>query len=171
MMCFRSEDDGQSWSGPINIDGPPYDNNSWMIDKEFSEISAAQAKNGKIVALTRPYCSPLMWETWSEDDGKTWTPQARGPFPLYGCCGSMTTTRSGAMIITGRFPGIAAQMSRDNGMTWRCYKIDNTVWANGATYEVEPDVVLYIYGAGYGAQSAMRGQLIKITPDGLSPVR
>ena len=36
-------------------------------------------------------------------------------------------------------------------------------------YEVEPDVVLFIYG-GKGHPTAMRGQLIRITPDDVEPV-
>jgi hypothetical protein len=169
-FCFRSEDDGQSWSGPINLDGPPYDNATFLVAKEFSEVSAAQTKEGKIIALTRPNRSTVMWETWSEDGGKTWAPQARGPFPMWASIGGITTTSSGAIIVAGRFPGIAAQVSRDNGMSWKCYKIDNAMWAQGFMYEVEPDVVLFIYG-GKDSPQELRGQLIKLTPEGLFPVR
>jgi hypothetical protein len=167
-VCMRSEDDGRSWSDPIDIDG--HHDEPFLIAKEFSETSAAQTDEGNVIALTRPFRSPVMWETWSEDGGKTWTPQARGPFPMYACNNSMICTASGYLLIAGRFPGIAAQVSRDGGMTWQGFKIDNAIWANGATFEVEPDVVLYIYG-GRSNPSEMRGQIIKITPDGLLPIR
>jgi len=168
-VCLRSTDGGESWSAPINMDGPPHDDQRWMVWKEASEISVAQRADGKIMALIRPFRSPLMWETWSEDEGQTWTPVTRGPFPMYACNNSMTSTSSGALIIGGRFPGMGVQVSYDGGMTWRCYQVDTAGWSNGAMLEVEPDVVLWVYG-GKGSPEQLRAQLIRITPDGIEPV-
>ena len=72
---------------------------------------------GKILALIRPYSSPVMWETWSEDEGRTWTPMARCSFLMYACTNAMITTASGVVLVGGRFPGIAVQASFDDGMT------------------------------------------------------
>jgi len=88
---------------------------------------------------------------------------------MYACNNSMISTASGYLIIGGRFPGLAVQVSRDDGMTWQGYSIDSACWANGAMFEVEPDVVLYIYG-GKDSARELRGQLIRITPDGIEPL-
>ena len=169
-VCLRSADDGQSWSAPSNLDGPPYDEQCPLIAKDHtSEVSAAQTPDGKIIALVRPFGSPFMWESWSADGGATWTPQARGPFAMYGCERSMISTTSGYLIIGGRFPAMAVQVSRDSGMTWQCYQVDTAGWANGAMIEVEPDVVLFAYG-GKNEPRTLRGQLMRITEDALEPL-
>ncbi len=170
-LCLRSTDGGRSWSDPVNVDGLPRDDDLWQLAKPAgNETSAAETAQGNIIALVRPLFSPVMWETWSQDGGRSWTPAARGAFPMYGCNNSMISTASGALVIGGRFPGIAVQVSRDDGMTWQCTMIDNTLWANGAMFEVEPNVVLYIYG-GKNDPREMRGQLLRITDDGIEPVR
>ena len=54
-------------------------------------------------------------------------------------------------------------------MTWQCYQIDTACWANGAMFEVEPDVVLYVYGA-LNKPMSLRRQLMQVTPDSLKPL-
>ena len=170
-LCVRSTDDGQSWSEPVNLDGPPYSEDTAMLAKDYrNEISAARTRDGRILTLTRPIYSPFMWESWSDDGGRSWTPAARGPFPMYACTHSITSTASGALLIGGRFPGMAVEVSHDDGMTWDCYMVDSASWSNGAMYEVEPDVVLFLYG-GKNLPLELRGQLLRVTPDGLEPVR
>ena len=58
------------------------------------------------------------------------------------------------------------QVSRDNGYTLQCHQIDTAAWANGSMLEVEPDVVLYVYGG----RKELRCQRLRVTPDGLEPV-
>ncbi len=169
-ICLRSTDAGQSWSAPVDLDGPPHAESQWMAAKDLrNEIAAAQTRDGSIITLARPHYSPLMWESWSEDGGQTWTPTTRGPFPMYGGA-SMVCTTSGALIIGGRFPGIAVQVSHDDGMTWDCYMIDSAIWANGDIYEVAPDLVLFLYG-GPDNPRELRGMFLRVTPDGLEPAR
>ena len=169
-ICLRSTDDGQSWNEWVDIDGPPHDDHHWLIHKDrLTEISATQTRDGNVVALTRSNESPLMWETWSADGGRTWTPQARGPFAMYASCSAMCTTSSGYLVIAGRFPALAVQVSRDHGMTWQCYQVDTGIWANGAMIEVEPDVALWAYG-GNNQPEELRGQLFRVTADNLEPI-
>jgi len=167
--CLRSTDGGKTWSEPIDIDGPPYSRH-WILRKNASEISVTQTAQGDLLALVRAWQSPRMWESWSRDDGKTWSPLARGAFPMYACNNSMLTTTSGVILIAGRFPGIAMQVSRDNGLTWKFYQLDRCIYANGAMYEVEPNVVLYVYG-GWNRPQQLRYQLIRVTSDGVEPIR
>jgi hypothetical protein len=56
-------------------------------------------------------------------------------------------------------------------MTWNFYVIDNPLWANGAMFEVEPDLVLFLYGGLHSPQEALRGQFLRVTSAGLEPVR
>ncbi|MCK4299957.1 MAG: exo-alpha-sialidase, partial [Planctomycetes bacterium] len=169
-VCLRSTDGGESWSAPINMDGPPHDDQRWMVWKEASEISVAQRVDGKIMALIRPFRSPLMWETWSEDEGQTWTPAHRGPFGMWACHNSMLRTASGALVIAGRHPGLGFNLSYDDGMTWQCYRFDTTFWANGFVCEIEPNVVMYASTAKY-SDPHVRVHLFRITPEGPEPVR
>jgi hypothetical protein len=55
-------------------------------------------------------------------------------------------------------------------MTWKFHVIDNAIWANGAMFEVEPDLVLFIYG-GLNSPQQLRGQFLRVTEAGLEPVR
>jgi hypothetical protein len=168
--CLRSTDGGESWSEPVNIDGPPHDDGFPQFVKEGCEVSAAETLDGKIVAMIRPIYSPTIWEAWSHDGGRTWKPLSRGQFPMYASRNAMTSTASGALLIGGRFPGMGVQVSRDGGMTWNFYQVDTATWANGAMFEIEPDVVLFTYG-GLGSPERLRYQIMRLTETGLEPVK
>jgi hypothetical protein len=116
-----------------------------------------------------PY-SPWMWETWSSDQGKTWTPCVRGPFPGYAPSAPVRTA-SGVVVFPTRFPGLTLHHTRNDGMTWDeggggTY-IDTSIWAMGSLVEVEPNVVLFIYMDSW--QSKLRAQFIRVTEKGLEP--
>ena len=165
----RSVDGGLSWSCPVALDGPnPRPQFPMVTKRTGSEPSAAETRDGKVVVFVRN-SEPTMWECWSDDGGKTWRPAARGPFAMYAATGSMLTTASGVLLIGGRHPGLAVQASYDDGITWQCWRIDTTFWANGVMYEVEPDVVLYASAGNY-ADPLLRAHLIRVTPQGLEPV-
>jgi hypothetical protein len=167
-FCLRSTDGGETWSEPVNMDGPPHDDNFPQFVKEVVEICAAETLDGKVVALIRPVYSPTVWEAWSHDGGRTWKPMSRGPFPMY--ASGMISTTSGALIIGGRFPGIGVQISRDGGMTWNFYQVDTAGWANAAMFEIEPEVALFTYGGVFSPES-LRYQIMRLTPTGLEPVK
>ena len=157
----RSSDDGQSWSEPV-----PADNPGCFYDKpitpnlDLTEISAVEVADGQVMALIRPLYAPWMWESWSQDGGKTWGPAMRGPFPGYAAC-NMIRTSSGAILIAHRLPGLTVNCSFDGGMNWdQGTIIDSAVWAMGSMVEVEPDLVLYIYWDSNC--SLMRGQFLRV---------
>ena len=169
MMCYcvRSDDGGRTWSEPVNIDGPNPRPELWMSFKDqTSEVTAVETLAGEIVAFNRPGVAWAVWETRSQDGGRTWTPMATGPFLSYACAGLPRATASGALVLGGRFPALAIYVSRDHGMTWHTYQIDTEVWAMGGMYEVAPDLVLWVYGSG---ASQLRAQFLRITPEGVEP--
>jgi hypothetical protein len=170
--CLRSTDGGQTWSEPMNMDGPPHDDGFPQFCKGSSEVSAAETLDGKVLALIRHdgIRSPTMWEAWSHDGGRTWKPTSRGQFPMYASGSAMVSTTSGALIIGGRFPGISVEVSRDGGMTWNFYQVDTVSRANGAMFEIEPEVVLFIYGGQYSPER-LRYQVMRLTQTGMQPVK
>lgn len=167
-FCIRSDDNGRTWSDPVNIDGPNPVPQLWMGYKDQpSEVSAIETQEGEVIAFVRPGTAWAIWETRSRDGGRTWTPMATGPFLSYACAAAPRATACGALVVGGRFPALAIYVSRDNGMTWETYQIDTEGRAMGGMYEVAPDVVLWVYGSG-GKQ--LRAQLIHITPTGVEPL-
>ena len=169
-VCLRSTDGGESWSGPANLDGPPYDDSRWMFAKDTDvETSKVQLPDGTILRMSRPFYSPFMWESRSHDGGRSWSPAARSAFPMYACTEAMVCTSSGTLLIGGRFPSLTVQVSHDRGLSWQAFVIDQTgARANGAMFEVEPDVVVFIYG-GWTEPDQLRYQLLRVTGSGIEP--
>ena len=54
--------------------------------------------------------------------------------------------------------------SFDDGMTWHGYQIDMDSWAKGTMLEVEPAVVLFVYG-GWNSPSQLRYQCLRVTKE------
>src|SRR5262249_9843829 len=143
-----------------------------MGNLDLTEPVGFEAADGAVMCLIRPIYSPWMWETWSHDQGKTWGPCVRGPFPGYAPSAPVKTA-SGVVLFPTRFPGLTLHHTRDDGMTWDeggggTY-IDASIWAMGALLEVEPDVVLFVYMNN--DESQLRAQFIAVTAKGLEPVR
>jgi hypothetical protein len=172
-FATRSEDNGRSWSERVNIDNPGLTQvtkgEQIGSNLDLTEVCAAETASGKILALIRPIYSPWMWEASSDDGGRTWGPVVRGPFPGY-ATPNMLRTDSGAILVPHRHPNLTVHTSLDDGRTFdQGTRIDSGVWAMGSILEVEPNLVLYIYFDSY--LSRMRGQFIRITPEGIEPAR
>ena len=170
-FACRSTDDGHSWSGPVNLDNPGYDKDGNPYDGslDLTEVCAAQMSDGRIMALIRPIYSPWMWETWSSDGGTTWTPCVRGQFPGY-AAPNMLRTSCGVVLVAHRLPDLTIHCSLDEGHTWdQGTLIDGSGMVMGAMVETEPDRVLYVYWSSF--ESLMRAQCIRVTADGLLPIR
>lgn len=165
----RSTDGGKTWSLPVNLDAT---NRNDLGNLDLTEAVGFETKQGKLMCLIRPIYSPWMWETWSEDQGKTWSPCVRGPFPGWAPSAPVKTT-SGVALFPTRFPGVTLHHTRDDGMTWDdggggTY-IDTSIWAMGGLLEVEPNVVLFVYMDS--RMSKLRAQFIRVTNKNLEPVR
>ena len=172
-FAYRSTDGGRTWSEPVNIDGtsslgPDGQPSESHIEgnMDLTETSAVQMPDGSILALIRSGYSPWMWETSSDDGGRTWQPCVRGPFAGYNTS-NLLRTECGAILVGHRLPELTIHISRDDGDTWdQGTTIDSGVGAGGRMIEVEPNVVLYVYFASWGT---LRAQIFRVTPAGLEP--
>ncbi len=165
----RSTDGGRSWSAPVNLDANPAwppGSPAYEGNLDLTEAVGAETGDGRILALTRPIYSPWMWESWSEDGGKTWGPAMRGPFPGYAPL-PMLRTAGGAILIATRFPGITLRASYDDGRTWdEGLYVDSSIWAMGDMVEVEPNLVFLAYMDSF--EGPVRAQFLRVGPRGLT---
>ena len=118
---------------------------------------------------SRPIYSPWMWESRSDNGAKSWGACVRGPLPGYACTMLPHETASGAVVIGGRLPGLGLHCSFDDGKSWQTWQADRSFWAMGTMYEVEPDLILWVYMDNRAGNA--RGQFIRVTKDGLEPAR
>lgn len=167
-FSIRSTDGGRSWSQPVSLDG----DHAGTGNLDLTEPVGFETEDGRIMCLIRPIYSPWMWETWSEDQGKTWSPCVRGPFPGW-APSTPVRTKSGVVVFSTRFPGLTLHHTRDDGRTWDdggggTY-IDTSIWAMGGLVEVQPDLILFIYQDSWF--NTLRAQYIRVTDRGLEPVR
>ena len=165
---IRSTDGGRTWSSPTPLNSSP------ALRQKYDLVecsSNTQTKEGKVLSLVRPVHSPWSWEVWSDDHAESWGPATSGPFPSYNCAMLPHATASGALLIGGRMPALGLYVSHDSGMSWKLYRIDVFCWAGGAMFEVEPDVVLWVYMGDYEPHVDARAQFLRVTADGLEPAR
>jgi hypothetical protein len=168
--CTLSSDQGLTWSNPIPMDyaAQHYGDRSEAPCTDFSETPVAQLPGGRIVAICRPYLSPFMWQTHSDDGGKSWRMACYAPFSGAGGP-KLVATRSGYLALIKRGPGLGLNISVDGGLNWdEGTMIDLCTSFNGQAIEAEPDVVLVAHpeGMGENCRFPFRMQRIRITPDG-----
>jgi hypothetical protein len=87
---------------------------------------------------------------------------------------NLVCTKSGYLVVAKRGPGLTLAISTDGGVNWdQGTMIDYQGAFNGRMVEVEPDVVLVVYPEAMDDKrpAYVRAQLIRITPDGPTPVR
>ena len=168
--CTRSTDQGRSWSQPVPMDDAhlytPGDNVGPCGD--FTETPMAELPSGRVVALSRPVWSPFCWQTHSDDGGRSWNMVCYSSFSGAGYP-SLVTTASGYLVAVARGAGLEMHVSIDGGVNWDAgTMIDRRTYFNGATLEVEPDVLMVIYPESQNdvIPSRVRAQRIRVTPDG-----
>ena len=134
---------------------------------DLTECLAVELAENEVLCLVRPIYSAWCWETRSTDGGTSWGPAVRGPFAQY--ANAFFRTQSGVLLHAGRYPGLGLHVSRDDGITWRSYRIGTDAWAMGRMFEVSQDLVLYVYNDAW--HGASRAQFIRITEDDIEPAR
>jgi len=171
--CTISKDQGLSWSQPVPMDDTHMYPNEAQVgpNGDFTETPMAEIPSGRIVALSRPVRSPYAWQTHSDDGGKTWRMACYTTFSGAGYP-SLLVTKSGYLVFVARGAGLEMHISTDGGTNWdHGTMIDKPDYFNGATLEVEPDVLLVAYPESQNEiiPSRVRAQRIRITPDGPVP--
>ena len=169
-----STDDGLTWSEPVPMDNAANDDGDEPDSPCFGflETRMAELPGGKIVALARPYRSPFMWQTQSEDGGKSWQAATYAPFSGSGAA-SLLATHSGYLVSIKRGSGLELRYSVDGGVNWdQGTSIDLPNVYNGHAMEVEPDIILVGYPSCVDEvrPALMRMLRIKMTPDGPVPL-
>jgi hypothetical protein len=146
---LRSTDGGESFSGPVNIDGRPPRRGAYG-DSEDSKGGFAPmpmfADSNRILTIGNGGPGARNWESSSSDGGRSWAPVSRGSF--YTTAAASVTTASGVLIAAGRAPGgVTLHASFDGGHSWPSFfYIDMTgTWCNGDMMEIAPDEVLFVY--------------------------
>ena len=168
--CTVSKDQGLTWSRPVPMDHAVgrQDDQPKSHCGGFSETAVAQLPTGRIVVIARPFHSPFMWQTHSEDGGASWRMACYAPFSGAGSP-QLVATESGYLAMAARcVGGVGMHVSIDGGVNWdHGTTLDNPSYFNGSMIEVEPDVVLVIYpDMPDGAGAHVRAQRIRITPQG-----
>jgi hypothetical protein len=151
---LRSKDGGLTWTeGPSLLDPT----SSLSTD----EPDICQFPDGSILCVMRD----RMWQSWSHDNGATWSkPEA---LPFYGHCSNLLYTSSGITLLACRDAGLTLHYSLDQAQTWAgSVMIDSCGGAYSQMVELANGHILIDYYTE-GAQSQIRSQLLEITPDGI----
>jgi len=125
MWVLRSEDGGEKWELiTVAYDGV----------HPFGEADIIRTRDGEIIAMIRTYSgvkpasmtlmqrweSGFLWQSVSEDEGKTWSKPRRTP--IWGHPPHLTMLRDGTLLCTYGYRrppyGIRACFSYDGGKTW-----------------------------------------------------
>jgi len=118
ILSVESRDDGQTWK-PIGYIPLP----DGVGPDGFHEPHVVETSDGKLVGMIRHHGEPgdrVLWQTESEDGGKTWT-QTR-PTKIWGLPPFLIRLRDGRLLLTyghrREAYGQRACISDDGGKTW-----------------------------------------------------
>ena len=112
VFVVRSEDEGATWSTPIEL--------ATLPDRRFEEPAPLLLGSGRVLALLRENASRSLWRSWSDDGGLSWAEPV--PTGIDGCPAHLTGLPDGRILCTYGFRrppyAIRATISSDEGNTW-----------------------------------------------------
>ncbi len=156
---IRSTDGGKSWSDPCFVDADNPDND---------EPALLELPGGRILCLMRNNGGDSMWWSESRDRGRTWSRSRKVGFP--GHAPYLFRTADGTLLLGHRLPGTSLHWSFDEGATWAgALELDPCIGAYPSMVGLKDGTVLFVYYQE-GPGSAIRGQKLRATRDGVQPV-
>jgi len=154
----RSTDGGKTW-GDFAIIDPDSDH------EHDSEPHIIRLPDGRLFTTLRP----CMCQSYSSDDGHTWTPPQRTGFE--GHAPYHLVTRDGLLLCAHRLPNTALHISTDFGATWRGpFVIDDVIGSYPSMVEL-PDGTIFCVYYEEGEGSSIRAAWFRARPDGIEFVR
>lgn len=154
----RSTDGGRTW-GDFTVIDPDSDH------EHDSEPHIIRLPDGRLFTTLRP----CMCQSYSSDDGHTWTPPQRTGFE--GHAPYHLVTRDGLLLCAHRLPHTALHISTDLGATWNGpFVIDNVGGAYPSMVEL-PDGVIFCVYYEEGAGSSIRATWFRARPAGIDFVK
>jgi len=148
----HSTDFGKTWTDAVRVDPEQ----SGRFSYGFCEASLTRLANGRLITVMRPG----MHQSYSSDEGYTWTEAERLPHP--GDAPTVIRTRDNVLAVGHRIPGTAISLSTDDGTTWSSpCQIDRVRGAYPGLVELEDGSVLCIYYEE-GAGSSIRAGVFRV---------
>ena len=155
---MRSSDGGKTW-GDFTVIDPESDH------EHDSEPHIIRLPDGRLFTTLRP----CMCQSYSSDDGHTWTPPRRTGFE--GHAPYHLVTRDGLLLCAHRLPGTALHISTDLGATWNGpFVIDTVGGAYPSMVELPQGTIFCVYYEE-GAGSSIRATWFRARPDGIDFVK
>lgn len=112
VFVVRSENGGLNWSPAVQVADLP--------DRQFEEPAPLLLRSGRILLMLRENRSKSLWQTWSDDGGRTWAEPL--PAGIDGYPGHLCHLPDGRLLCTYSFRrppfAIRAAISGDDGATW-----------------------------------------------------
>jgi len=112
----------------------------------FTEPRMIRLHDGRLFLMMRRGSNNMLFQSWSSDDGKTWTKAASAGF--HGVKPALWLMKNGLLALsTGRPDPVSLYVSSDGGATWSpptvLYHEKGTRYTD--LVEVEPDKLLVVY--------------------------
>lgn len=152
-----SEDDGLSWTEPIDID-----NGGMRLDAETDVI---ELSDGRLFAAQRaPEGQSAAWSV-SEDGGRTWSRSE--PFGFEGHCHYLHRTVDGVIVMAHRLPNTSLRYSFDECCTWSdAVEVDAHIGAYPSMVNLKDGSVLIVYYEE-GDGSSIRARRFRVSRAGV----
>lgn len=157
VLLIRSKDRGMTWDEYSLIVGLAESEKptTWMGDEGPNETAIVRLADDRLYAIFRTGQNAMMGQTWSSDDGKTWTRPV--PIGFKGVDPHLRRLRNGVLALTTGRPGpVTLFFSLDGrGEHWshatELFKGRSTCYSD--LVELEPGRLLVVYDSvPYGPQ-------------------
>jgi hypothetical protein len=118
LVLIRSLDHGHTWNedgiiAALRPDEKPW---PWMGSEGPNEAGLVRLPDGRLFCIFRTGNYDYMGESWSSDDGKTWTQPASAGYK--GVAPHLRLMSNGLLVCTFGRPGVTMMFSQNEGKSW-----------------------------------------------------